>query len=170
MMNNGFSWMLHLPSSVIEFSQEEFLLFHRTDRELYTVLVFTLSRHPIQSLRVLAFWIWLERVGYPRTIQKILRLVLREINEVADEAVTCLLCISKQAFFPFNDIPVMKRLMDTEISLEILHTKRISVLQGVDETEHDVCLRAVGDLMNEALFRLQRYNAMMLRPRAYRRR
>ncbi|QHO57522.1 hypothetical protein HN51_012098 [Arachis hypogaea] len=169
MMNNGFRWMLHLPSSVIEFSQEEFLLFHRTDRELYSVLVFTLSRHPLQSLRVLAFWIWLERLGYRGTIQKILRLVLPDINQVADEAVTCLLCISKVAFFPFNDIPVMKRLMDEEISLEILHTHRILVLQGVDETEHDVCRKAVGDLMSEG-FRLQRYNAMPLGPRSYRRR
>ncbi|MED6205287.1 hypothetical protein PIB30_016473 [Stylosanthes scabra] len=153
-MNNNFS-----PSStVIEVSQEELFLFHSIDRELYKILVLKLSREPMQSMHVLAFWLWLERAGYRRIIEKLLRLPHSLINQAADEALSCLNFIHsaetsvRNCSYNNGMITVTRSIViDKEFSLEILLRERNSAVQGVSKVMHGVCLRAFADIMNQVV-------------------
>ena len=140
----------------IAISQQEFLLFHNIDRELYKILVLNLSREPTQSMQILAFWLWLERVGFRSVIDKILSLPYTLINAVVGEALTCLNCINTSqtyASFEGNDIPLTRSLVDKEISLQILYENRSFAVQGVTKILDDVCVRALSDIVQQVKVR-----------------
>ncbi|MED6135687.1 hypothetical protein PIB30_049026 [Stylosanthes scabra] len=150
--NNYFSSMpiplfLSTPSTELEISQEEFCLFHSIDRELYKVLVFNLSRDPRISMHVLAFWIWLERIGYRRLVQNLLRLPFAIVNQAANEAVTCLNIIKGIHSYINVDVPVTRRILaDREFSLHILATYRNFAVQEVSQILAEVCFNALSDI------------------------
>ncbi|KAL5065796.1 hypothetical protein RYX36_027533 [Vicia faba] len=85
------------PLSIFNVSQEDFLLFHKTDRDLYTILVTNLSRDPSESMHLLAMWLWLEKVGFHKVVKKIMSLPVILINEVADESIICFTCFNTNA-------------------------------------------------------------------------
>jgi len=64
--------------------RDDFLLFHRMERELYTILVTNLSRDPSDSMRLVAMWLWLEKIGFRNVIKKIVSLPINLINNIAD--------------------------------------------------------------------------------------
>ncbi|MED6135686.1 hypothetical protein PIB30_049025 [Stylosanthes scabra] len=153
-------------STVIQISQEELFLFHTIDRELYKILVLNLSREPTQSMHVLAFWLWLERAGYRRMIEKLLRLPHSLINQAADEALSCLNFIHstetsiRNCSYNNGMITVTRSIiMDKEFSFEILFRERNSAVQGVSKVMHDVCLRAFADIMNQVVHDPRNYNS-----------
>ncbi|XP_061361701.1 uncharacterized protein LOC133305481 [Gastrolobium bilobum] len=138
-------------------SQEEFILFHRIDRELYKILVIKLYREPVETMQLLAMWLWLERAGFRNVVKKIMSLPNILINEVADETVTCLNCINNGLTSSFSsegsDIPLLHSLMEKEISLQFLYEKRVDAIQGVAKMMQDVCVRALTDIMQQAMVR-----------------
>ncbi|MED6205288.1 hypothetical protein PIB30_016474 [Stylosanthes scabra] len=140
------------PSSgVFEISQEEFLLFHNIDRELYKILVFNLSRDPRISMHVLAFWLWLECIGYSRLVQNLLRLPFSLIDQAADEAVACINFIKGDRSYVNTDVPVTRMIIaDTRFSLQFLNTHRKLALQEVAKILVEVCFNALSDIRYRA--------------------
>ncbi|KAJ9168044.1 hypothetical protein P3X46_019618 [Hevea brasiliensis] len=141
-------------SSSSSISHEEFKMFHSIDRELYRLLVNNLWRDPVESMQIMALWLWLERMGCANVVKKILSLPYILINEVADEAILCLSCINNDQFAcQNNDIPLMQSLMENEISLKYFHDNRLGATQGVAKNVNEVCIRALYDIMQQAIER-----------------
>ncbi|KAK7388263.1 hypothetical protein VNO78_23074 [Psophocarpus tetragonolobus] len=140
-------------------SQEEFNMFHRIDRELYTILVMSLFRDPAECMQVHAIWMWMERVGFRNVVKRALALPNILINEVADETVMCLNCINNSSLMlspssaDNSEIPLLQSLVDKEISLHFFCENRVSALQGVAKVMQEVCVRAFSDIMQQAMTR-----------------
>ncbi|XP_073315820.1 uncharacterized protein [Primulina huaijiensis] len=136
-------------------TDEAFNLFHSIDRELYTRLIQNLGREPVESLKVMAFWMWLEREGGNKIlIRRMLSLPLALLNELADETVTCLKCVEndKYLFVNGNDqINLLPELLCTRVSLRFFHENRITVEHGVSKIITTVCLRAFNDILRRVL-------------------
>ncbi|XP_015889009.3 uncharacterized protein LOC107423877 [Ziziphus jujuba] len=148
------------PASV---SQEEFKLFHAIDRELYSLLVIKLWRDPAESMQIIALLMWLERTGFPNVIKKMISLPYILINELADEAVSCLNCINNNTtttthtdnIFINNtttiDIPLIQCLMEKEVSLQFFHQNRLHANQEIKRILKEVCIRALKDIMQQSI-------------------
>lgn len=148
------------PSAKIV-TEEEFKQFHGIDRELYTLLVAKLWRDPTESMQIIALFLWLEHAGFPNTVKKMTTLPYILVNELADEAVTCLNCInhgrSSQASSSSStsdqniDIPLIQGLMEKDICLQFFHENRVHASQEVARIVKDVCVRALADIMQQAI-------------------
>ncbi|XP_022749969.1 uncharacterized protein LOC111299184 [Durio zibethinus] len=146
--------MMVPPSSFV--SQEEFNMFHRIDRELYTLLVINLWRDPVESMQVIALWLWLERVGFRNVVQKTLSLPYVLLNELADEAVTCLNIINNDQLASSsegNDNALMQSLIERDLSLQFFYENRLIATQGIARIVNEVCMRALRDIMLHAIER-----------------
>ncbi|CAL0330281.1 unnamed protein product [Lupinus luteus] len=133
------------------------------DRLLYSILVINQYRDPIESMQVLAMLLWLERVGYRHLIQKITTLPHMLINGIADETISCLKYINTTHFSCFSysgyppsqgcDISLLQSIAEKEISALLLYENRDSALRGVAKILRDVCGKAFGDIMQQAIVR-----------------
>ncbi|PON55584.1 Rho guanine nucleotide exchange factor [Trema orientale] len=139
-------------------SQEEFNRFHTIDRELYTLLVINLFRDPAESMQVMGMWLWLEQKGFYNVVKKMLSLPHFLINELADEAVICLKFLTSATETPFasydiniNDIPLIQCLMEKEITFKFFNDNRPNAAQEVAKIVNDVCVRALTDIMQQAI-------------------
>ncbi|KAK2404504.1 hypothetical protein QL285_053837 [Trifolium repens] len=145
--------------------RKEFI--YQNERELYEILVIKLSRDPMESMKLLALWLWLEDVEYGNVVNKIYSLPSYTIiNELADEGVTCLNCINTNMIhssseFNEDDIPQMCCLMDKEISLKMLYENKVWAKQEVDKMLKNVCMVALGDIMDRVNMKIigdEKYN------------
>ncbi|PON41302.1 Rho guanine nucleotide exchange factor [Parasponia andersonii] len=137
-------------------TQEEFNRFHTIDRELYTLLVINLFRDPAESMQVMGMWLWLEQKGFHNVVKKMLSLPHFLINELADEAVICLTFLTSATETPFasydiNDIPLIQCLMEKEITFKFFNDNRPNAAQEVAKIVNDVCVRALSDIMQQAI-------------------
>ncbi|KAB2618311.1 hypothetical protein D8674_014180 [Pyrus ussuriensis x Pyrus communis] len=138
------------------FTEEKFKQFHNIDRNLYTILVLKLFRDPLESMQVLALWLWLERVGFKNVVKKMLSLPYILINELADESVTCLELISGTHFsLPSEqtDMPLIQSFIEKEISVQFFHQNRDAAARDVTKAVNEVCLPAFDDIMQKAMQR-----------------
>ncbi|KAI3443558.1 hypothetical protein Pfo_000223 [Paulownia fortunei] len=130
---------------------DEFKLFHGIDRALYVVLVRDLVRNPLECLYIMGLWLWLERGGFYNFISKILSLPPFLINELADEAVTCLKCINVQ--FPFSseaaEIPLTHSLVKKDISLQFFHENQLTAFHEIESLVNGVCIPSFSDIMEK---------------------
>ncbi|GKV17920.1 hypothetical protein SLEP1_g28372 [Rubroshorea leprosula] len=147
-------------SSSFSITQEELNLFHQIDRRLYTILVMNLWRDPVESIQVMALWLWLERVGFYDVVHRMLALPYALVNELADEAVTCLNIISNNndqhaasSSSEANEIPLTQNFMRKDISIPFFHEHRLLATQGISRVMNEVCIRALSDIMQEAVRR-----------------
>ncbi|CBI27811.3 hypothetical protein AAG906_009614 [Vitis piasezkii] len=152
-----------MAQSLFYVTQEEFNMFHSIDRQLYTLLVVNLWRDPVESMQIIAFWLWLERSGFNNAVTKMLSLPYILVNELADEALTCLNCISNH--YPSSspdshDIPLIQSLMEKEIDLQFFHHNRVPAAQGIAKIVKEVCLRGLKDIMDSAIERNKTQNVM----------
>jgi len=149
--------LLSLTATTITITAEEYKLFHSIDRRLYTQLTKDLNRDPVECMRIMALWLWLERYNcFARIVKRIMSLPPILINELADEAVTCLNCLAPNPFLTLsdsNDIPLTQNLLNSEISLRFFHENRMKAIQGVSQIISEVCVRVLSDIMHEALER-----------------
>ncbi|XP_052181770.1 uncharacterized protein LOC127794583 isoform X2 [Diospyros lotus] len=140
-------------------TKNQIKLFHEFDRDLYTILVMELWRDPTESMKVLAFWLWLERTGSRRAIKRILSLPTFLVNELADEAVTCInRLLANTPLLSFTescDMPLTQSLMGSGHSLHFFSTNenRLKAISGVNKILEDVCLRALDDIVLRAMER-----------------
>ncbi|XP_050220062.1 uncharacterized protein LOC126670392 [Mercurialis annua] len=132
-------------------SMDEFKLFHSMDRELYSILVMELQRDPLLSMQAMALWIWLERIGCKFFIKKILSLPSNVINNLIDESIICLSCITNDQFTNDHQIPILRSVLEKDISLKCLHNHRVCATQKVGKILNEVCFKACGDIMQQAM-------------------
>ncbi|GAA0149842.1 hypothetical protein Leryth_009162 [Lithospermum erythrorhizon] len=137
-------------------SMDEFKCFHSIDRSLYSILVNELVRDPIEAIQIMALWIWLEKAGFKNVVFKIMPLPHILINELADEAVTCLKCINDTQFCSMvlgGEITLTQNFMKEDISLQFFQDYRVDALRGIAKVLNEVCLNALTDIMNISLKR-----------------
>ncbi|XP_057425683.1 uncharacterized protein LOC130719052 [Lotus japonicus] len=139
----------------ITVAQEQFFPFYIIERELYKTLVINLYREAKESMQVLALWLWLERIGYRNVIINICSSsYYASITDLADEGVTCLNCInSTSTHLTFDEedygIPLMRSLIDKNLSLKFFYENKGLVIQGVATMLQEVCVRAFSDIMQQ---------------------
>ncbi|KAM7513536.1 hypothetical protein LguiA_003119 [Lonicera macranthoides] len=143
-------------SSTIFISRDEFNLFHSIDRKLYALLVTDLTRDPVESMQTMALWLWLERVGFSHVIKRILSLPHTIISGLADEASTCLNCITNSHEVlgeqeGVGEIPLTQNLMKKEISLQFFQENRSIAIRGIAKVSNEVCNTALADIMERVL-------------------
>lgn len=135
-----------------EVTVDEFKLFYGIDRELYTVLVRDLCRNPSECLQIMGLWLWLERGGICNIISKILALTPFMINQLADEAVTCLKFVNNQfqSLSEPAEIPLTCRLVKANVSLQYLLENQSIVFHEVQSLVSDVYIPTLSDIMEKA--------------------
>ncbi|KAL2458883.1 uncharacterized protein Fot_55446 [Forsythia ovata] len=128
--------------------------YHSIDRALYAILVTELWRDPVESLQIIALWLWLEQVGFGKVTRKILACPPLFINQTAEEAILCLKCI-KDSLFIFSteatDIPLTRSIIEKEISLLFFHKNRVNAFREVGRIFSQDCLHAMGDIIKKAI-------------------
>jgi hypothetical protein len=134
-------------------STEELYLFHRMDRKIFSILVIQLARNPCQSLLVMALWLWLENFGYPSLISKLVGISLNTINDVAQEAESCLMCLELANFpIPNNGgLLLTTTILGVEISLQLFKLRRYSIIYGVKNVLNETCARIFDDILLHVL-------------------
>ncbi|KAK2392153.1 hypothetical protein QL285_065542 [Trifolium repens] len=134
-------------------STEELYLFHRMDRKIFSILVIQLARNPCQSLLVMALWLWLENFGYPSLISKLVGISLNTINDVAQEAESCLMCLELANFpIPNNGgLLLTTTILGVEISLQLFKLRRYSIIYGVKNVLNETCARIFDDILLRVL-------------------
>lgn len=140
-----------MASSLAPITNHEFKLFHSIDRNLYTRLVFGIGRDPAESMQVMAFWIWLERSHYCRSlVHRLLSWPLALLNQLADESIMCLKCVEIDSFFlmeGYDDLALLQSLIEIEISLRHFHQNRVGVVRGIRKIVNEVCAKAFEDIL-----------------------
>ncbi|XP_042002851.1 uncharacterized protein LOC121752040 isoform X1 [Salvia splendens] len=130
---------------------DEFKIFHRIDRSLYVILVRDLVRNPLECLYILGLWLWLERAGFYHFVSKTLSLPPFLINELADEAVTCIKSTNTQ--FPFSsesiEIPLTQSLVKKDISLQFFHENHLTAFHGIEGLVRGVCIPSLSDMLEK---------------------
>ncbi|GMJ15725.1 hypothetical protein like AT1G49290 [Hibiscus trionum] len=148
--------MIPPQSSSFSISDQEFNMFHNIDRTLYSLLVVDLWRDPVEALRFVALWLWLERVGFRHVVKKILSLPYVLINELADEAFVCLnLVHNDEVSTPAlaNDVPLMQNLLHSDLCLRFFAENRDVATRGLAKITTEVCRRVFRDIMQVAIER-----------------
>lgn len=147
---------LGAPTTVV--TQEEFNLFHSIDRSLYTILVMNLLRDPVESMRLVALFLWLERKGFRNCVVRLLSYPYAVIAQIAEEAEACL------SFIDGNDhsfastsspggssIPTMQAILGQELSPGFFHQERPGACEEIDKINSTICRRALADIMEQAV-------------------
>ncbi|XP_047307636.1 uncharacterized protein LOC124911225 [Impatiens glandulifera] len=166
-------FMVDAPLSV-HISPEEYKVFYAMDRELYAVLINDLWRDPVESMRIMALWLWLERSGFNGIVKKILSFPSVLINELADEALISLKYLDKNKIndaettpvtvrVPAEDnFPLTQNFVDSKISARFFHKNRLLAIPGISKMISNVCVKALTDIMDQAMERnLLQYMSLM---------
>lgn len=133
-------------------TQEQFNMFHNIDRRLFTRLVCDLGRNPIESMQVIALWIWLEQAGHCQDlVGSILTWPAAQLISMADEAVLLLTCIQNDKTIDLH-LPLTQRMTKDGVSLEYFQENRLAVLHGVARNINEVCAKAFVDILPHVLF------------------
>lgn len=149
-----------------QITQEQIHAFHFTDRRLYKILIHDLERDALDSMNIVAFWMWLEKhvcVTKVHLIHTLVEFPTDLINEVADETLICLLSCQHEQFLPVPnaatsyELAVLPNLAypnvyNKKLTLQDFLDNRISILQNVNQICKDVCVRAFNDLVVVSLF------------------
>lgn len=119
------------------------------DREVLCFLMFKLHRDVTQSLLVMALWLWLENVGYPDLVPRVIGLPYALVNALVDEAVSCLKCLETEnpTIPPGGGLPFTTRLMRKNISLKIFILKRYTTIAGIKSVLNNTCTRIFNDVL-----------------------
>ncbi|RVX02497.1 hypothetical protein CK203_031134 [Vitis vinifera] len=121
----------------------ELLSFHSVDRQIFSRLILNCLRKPSETLLVMAMWLWLEEIGYPNIVAKILILPDSIVNAIANEAVLCLKCLSSDSpppRLPSGNLPLSSRAMEMEISLQMFFQNKFTAIMQVLPSASQVLL------------------------------
>ncbi|CAA3016415.1 Hypothetical predicted protein [Olea europaea subsp. europaea] len=128
--------------------------FHSIDGALYAILVTELWRDPVESLQIIALWLWLEHVGFGKVTRKILAFAPLFINQIAEEAAMCIKCIKDSHFIHSAeaiDIPLTRSIVEKEISLRFFNENRVTASREVGRIINQDCLYTMRDITEKAL-------------------
>lgn len=133
---------------------EDLKAFHAMDRDLYKRLVIDSGRDMLKSMHVIAFWLFLEEIGYPNVVQKLLGTHDAVVNFVLNEGIHCLDCLKSvtppMPVVNVSDLPLTQELMGNKaISLSLAYQYRDSALTRVNQTVNEVFVRAFDDIVRD---------------------
>lgn len=127
-------------------------IFHGVDRELYTFLVRDLRRNPLECLQIMGLWLWLERLGTSRVINKVRAMPPTIIDILADEAITCLKLLNNGAFMSFDDddVPFTNNILKKAVSMQFFINYHDIVLKEIHDLVIEVCIPVLADIVETA--------------------
>lgn len=142
--------VFHSSPTSIQIPDEDFQQFHFIDRLLFLKLVNNLCRDVQESMRIVAFLIWLERVSYStNSVRRVLDWPLLLINELYDQISMCLtgLETDKLVCDVFDNLHLVRQLCLSHITFENFNEHRVRVINEVMKIVNEVCVRAFKDIL-----------------------
>ncbi|CAH8328001.1 unnamed protein product [Eruca vesicaria subsp. sativa] len=141
----------------ISITREQFIVFHKCDRDLFTRLVMVLRRDINQSYQVMSFLLHLEKIAVVKNlIANLASAPDVYVNMVADQVVTCMICLSYQDFPAFvtylriNNlspaIPHITGLTGGYLTLIVIHNHRGNIMFEMKQHLTRVCIPAFEDI------------------------
>ncbi|KAL1828100.1 hypothetical protein ACET3Z_006512 [Daucus carota] len=139
---------IHFPDKQ-KTTHENFNLFHTSDRTLFYRLVYRLGRNVCESMHVVAFLIWLEKVRYSQNaIHKLMAWPFYLLDQVANEIAGFLSCLGREEIGrQFICLFSVRKLCSLHIDLFEFHANRIQILEGVNKIVSEICMRAFKDIL-----------------------
>ncbi|KAJ9545551.1 hypothetical protein OSB04_025258 [Centaurea solstitialis] len=144
-------------------STEDYHLFYKNERRLFTFLLLSLHREVFHSTLVIGFLIWLEREGYAskNLVETIINSLAPEaINQVVNEIGVCLKILHKNIpnnltfDLASNNIPLLQSLLDRKgINLGELHRNQDPIFSQVSTIAKDVSTKAFDDILEQFVSR-----------------
>ncbi|TXG58038.1 hypothetical protein EZV62_015867 [Acer yangbiense] len=117
-------------------------MYHRIDREVFARLVITHKCYPVESLLVIAVWLWIEEKGFLSLISKMSKLLNQMVNFLAREAVSSLNYLKSEQVPnvpPNGGIYFTSQLLDrTDMSLLFFYHNWFSAIVGVKNVLNSV--------------------------------
>ncbi|XP_074356569.1 uncharacterized protein LOC141696311 [Apium graveolens] len=131
-------------------SDQEFNLYHTIDRKLFYMLISNLGRNVDESVHVVAFLIWLEKIRFSsRTVFKVISWPPHLVFQLADEVAALLMCLMSTDLGDKSiSTYLLAQLCFADIDLVHFHQNRIKILENVKKVVVEVCLRAFKDILN----------------------
>ncbi|KAL1828099.1 hypothetical protein ACET3Z_006511 [Daucus carota] len=128
---------------------EDFNLFHKIDRTLFYRLVRKLGRNVEESMFVVAFLIWLERIGCGRdAVHKVTSWPFHLLDQLANEIAGLSMWLDGSNRDPeYRNLYVLLNLLSRDINWLSFHEKRIKILHAVRKIVSEVCRRAFRDIL-----------------------
>ncbi|KAK4776534.1 hypothetical protein SAY86_005222 [Trapa natans] len=134
-------------------TQEDINVFYGVDRRLYTHLVMNLRWDPTRSMQLMATWVWLGRIS-PRgsLISLIVELSDPIISVLGDEAAMYLHYLEHENYHHLQKQTFLTQtiMRHPDISLRFFHENRAAITTVVTNIFNHVCLKNLGDIMQEA--------------------
>lgn len=130
-------------------SDEDFILFHTIDRKLFSMLICKLGRNVDESMHVVAFLIWLEKIRYSHNaVFKVIAWPLHLVYQLANEVAAFLMCLKNTDLGKeYINLSLLRKLCSRHINLVQFHEKRITILESVNKIVAEDCMRAFKDIV-----------------------
>lgn len=143
---------LYDPASYFEYeniSDEHFNIYHTIDRTLFYRLVRKLGRNVDESMFVVAFLIWLERIRYSKNaVHKVISWPFHLIDQLANEIAGFFMWMeSNDLGHEFFDSRLLQMLCSREINLLYFREKLSKIIENVRKIVSEVCMRAFRDIL-----------------------
>lgn len=133
-------------------TQSQFKAFHKVDRTLFTRLVVALGREAKEAMQVVAYVLWLEKIGRDQKIVARLSTASEAVlQEVVGEAVLALACMESGQVppecNPMRELRLTQSLSNTNLSFPYLLHNRLPIMATITKLIDDVCIRAFSDIV-----------------------
>ncbi|KAI3908210.1 hypothetical protein MKW98_029511 [Papaver atlanticum] len=136
------------------FTSEDIKNAYPDGRVLYRRLVRDSGREIVITMQAIALWIFLEGMGFPNLVQKLLKTHEMVVNKILDEAAHCIRWV--QSVTPpapavnLSDMPLTEGLMGgMRINLMLLYRNRMNVITKVNKTVFGSFAIAFDDMIQE---------------------
>ncbi|KAK1382416.1 hypothetical protein POM88_020151 [Heracleum sosnowskyi] len=130
-------------------SDQHFNLYHTIDRTLFYRLVRKLGHNVDESMFVVAFLIWLERIRYSKNaVHKVISWPFHFIDQLANEIAVFFIWMDNDDLGQeFMDPRLLQMLCSREINLLYFREKRSKITESVRNIISEVCMRAFRDIL-----------------------
>ncbi|CAN4125607.1 unnamed protein product [Withania somnifera] len=128
---------------------EDLKRFYTIDGRLYDKLINILHRDLAESMKVMAFFQWLERVAKDTSfLIKLYDFPSPLLNKVVEEALICLKCVEDDKFTgnASCEIFLIPTMLKRKFTLRCFHDNRASAIRGVNYFLKMICHRAFDDI------------------------
>lgn len=118
-------------------------------RKLFYRLVHKLGRNVDESMHVVAFLIWLERIRYSHNpVHKVIAWPFHLVDQLADEIAGFLRCLEREKVgSEYIYLFSVRKLCSRHIKLFEFHRRRNRILESVAKIVFEVCKRAFKDIL-----------------------
>ncbi|XP_026420527.1 uncharacterized protein LOC113316579 [Papaver somniferum] len=144
-----------LPGTPVLQPKEELIETQFDNRLLYKRLVIDLRQDLVLCMRVIAFWTWLEEVGFENIVPLLIRVNDNTLSLIFHEAVRCLKYIdapTPPVLTPLYlyEVHLTNFMEGKEIQFSFLYQNRDNALGRINKTVNEVFLRAFDDIIQKS--------------------